>query len=164
MQIDVIDLTNPCYSALSPVQLAAVRAAQVKKNKAVAATEEKKQKFINKLVSNHFSHSLVYSLQQSLFDEELERDVDMIREELLYTLAYKTTGKEGNEFGPYSYPENPDYSLTESQRFILVRQYYMDLTTDPRARLEAYAGDSLARGYLGRFYDTLYEMLKSYCK
>ena len=164
MQIDIIDLTEPCYSELSPVQLALVRAAQVKKNKLVSAAEERRRKFKNKLVSNHFSHSLVYKLQQSAFDEELEEEVDILREELLYELAYKTTGSEGNELGPYSYPDNPDYSLTSSQRFIVVRQYYMDLTSDPEARLKAYAGDSLARTYLGDFYQTLYDMLQSYCK
>ena len=164
MQIDIIDLTDPCYSALSPVQLALVRAAQEKKNKLAASAEEKRQKFIDKLVLNHFSHSLVYKLQQSVFEKQFEEDVDAIRENLLYELAYKTNGSEGNEFGPYSYPENPDYSLTYSQRFVLVRQYYIDLTRDAEARLAAYAGDSLARTYLGEFYQTLYEMLASYCK
>lgn len=164
MQIDIIDLTDPCYSELSPVQLALVRAAQVKKNKLVSATEEKRQKFVNKLVTNHFSHSLVYTLQQSAIEKALEEEIDVIREDLLYQLAYKTTGSEGNGLGPYSYPDNPDYSLTYSQRFILVRQYYLDLTSDPEARLQAYAGDSLARAYLGDFYQTLYEMLLSYCK
>lgn len=164
MQIDIIDLTDPCYSELSPVQLALVRAAQGKKNKLVAAAEARKQKFKNKLTSNHFSHSLVYTLQQKVFDDELENGVDVIREDLLYELAYKTTGSEGNELGPYSYPGNPDYSLTASQRFIVVRQYYMDLTSDPAARLAAYAGDSLARAYLGQFYQTLYDLLLSYTK
>ena len=164
MEIDIIDLSDPCYSSLSPVQLALVRAAQVKKNKIVASMAEKKQKFIDKLVSNHFTRSLFFSVQQNVFDEEIERDVDMLREELLYELAYKTNGNEGNEFGPYSYPENPDYSLTDSQRFIVVRQYYMDLTNDPEARLAAYAGDSLARVYLGKYYQTLYDLLRSYCK
>ena len=164
MKIDIIDLTDPCYSALSPPQLALVRAAQEKKDKFVAEMEAKKQKFVSKLVDNHFSHSLVYTLQRRVFDDELQNGVDLIRENLLYDLAYKTSGSEGNELGPFSYPDNPNYNLTDSQRFIVVRQYYMDLTSDPKARLAAYAGDSLARAYLGQYYQTLYDMLYSYCK
>ena len=48
------------------------------------------------------------------------------------------------------------------QRFLVVRSYYMDITSDAEARLEAYAMDSLARTYLGEYYATLYELLASY--
>ena len=34
---------------------------------------------------------------------------------------------------------------------------------DPDARLQAYAMDTLARSYLGEFYQTLYYLLASYC-
>lgn len=86
-----------------------------------------------------------------------------MREDLNHQLAYESIGSEGNENGPYRYPENPNYSLSNSQRFLVVRQYYMGVTTNAEARLQAYAMDTLARSYLGEFYQTLYELLASYC-
>ena len=50
-----------------------------------------------------------------------------------------------------------------SQRFLVVRNYYMTITDDPDARLQAYAMDTLAQSYLGEFYATLYDLLASYC-
>ena len=58
---------------------------------------------------------------------------------------------------------NPNYNLTPSQRFLVVRNYYMQSTEDPDARLAAYAQDTLARQYLGEFYVTLYDLLAAYC-
>ena len=40
MTIDIVDLTSPDYSDLSPVQLAMVRAAQSKKDKIVKEAEK----------------------------------------------------------------------------------------------------------------------------
>ena len=85
------------------------------------------------------------------------------KEDLLYQLAYEALGSEGDENGPYRYPENPNYNLSPSQRFLVVRNYYMQATDDPDARLQAYAMDTLARQYLGEYYTTLYDLLASYC-
>ena len=40
MTIDIVDLTSPEYSGLSPIQLARVRAAQSKKDKIVKEAEK----------------------------------------------------------------------------------------------------------------------------
>ncbi len=53
--------------------------------------------------------------------------------------------------------------MSYSERFLVVRQYYMDVTSDPNARLKAFGADTLARSYLGEFYQTLYDLLRSYC-
>lgn len=86
-----------------------------------------------------------------------------VREDLIHQLAYESLGSEGNDKGPYRYPENPNYNLTYSQRFLVVRAYYMGVTSDADARLQAFAMDSLARSYLGEYYQTLYDLLASYC-
>ena len=87
-----------------------------------------------------------------------------MKDDLDYQLAYEALGSEGDENGPYRYPENPNYNLVPSQRFLVVRNYYMQSTDDPDARLAAYAADTLARSYLGEFYATLYSLLASYCE
>ena len=94
---------------------------------------------------------------------EAEAQIEVVKEDLLYQLAYEALGSEGDENGPYRYPENPNYNLSPSQRFLVVRNYYMQATDDPDARLQAYAMDTLARQYLGEYYTTLYDLLASYC-
>lgn len=96
-------------------------------------------------------------------DSEAEAQIEVVKEDLLYQLAYEALGSEGDENGPYRYPENPNYNLSPSQRFLVVRNYYMQATDDPDARLQAYAMDTLARQYLGEYYTTLYDLLASYC-
>lgn len=163
MTIDIIDLTDPEYSDLSPVQLSMVRVAQGKKNDILADAEEEKTRLQDQLIINNFARSSIFPYAEARVDAEASAQVDAVREDLLYQLAYEALGSEGNEQGPYRYPENPNYNLSASQRFLVVRNYYMQATDDPEARLQAYAMDTLARQYLGEFYATLYDLLASYC-
>lgn len=163
MTIDIIDLTDPEYSDLSPVQLAMVRAAQTKKDKILEETKQEKRKLFYLMLSRNFARSTTRAYEEERLDAEAEDKIEAVREDLKYQLAYEALGSEGGENGPYRYPENPNYTLTPAQRFLVVRGYYMEVTSDPEARLQAYAMDTLARSYLGEFYQTLYELLASYC-
>lgn len=163
MTIDIIDLTDPEYADLSPVQLAMVRVAQGKKNEILADAAEEKDRLQNQLICNHFARSSVTQYARERIDSEAEAQIEVVKEDLLYQLAYEALGSEGDENGPYRYPENPNYNLSPSQRFLVVRNYYMQATDDPDARLQAYAMDTLARQYLGEYYTTLYDLLASYC-
>ena len=163
MTIDIIDLTDPEYSDLNAVQLSMVRVAQTKKNEILADAEEEKTQLKNQLIANNFARSSVYDYAATRIDTEAQAQVEVVKEDLLCQLAYESLGSEGNEMGPYRYPENPNYNLTASQRFLVVRNYYMTITDDPDARLQAYAMDTLAQSYLGEFYATLYDLLASYC-
>ena len=164
MKIDIVDLTSPQYSNLSPVQLAMVRAAQTKKNKIEAEAEKDKRNIKYLLLANNTARST--SLRDAIAEIEAqkEQDIETVKADLDYQLAYEALGSEGDENGPYRYPQNPNYNLSYSERFLVVRQYYMDVTSDPNARLAAYAADTLARSYLGEFYQTLYDLLLSYCR
>ena len=163
MKIDIVDLSNPQYSNLSPVQLAMVRAAQAKKDKIEAEAEQNKNELKYFMIANNTARSTALRDAIAQIDAQAENAVDAVRADLNYQLAYEAIGSEGNENGPYRYPQNPNYNLSYSERFLVVRQYYMDVTSDPNARLKAYAGDTLARSYLGEFYQTLYDLLLSYC-
>lgn len=164
MTIDIIDLGDPQFADLSPVQLSMVRAAQSKKNSVMAKAKEEKGKLFYHLLGNDNLRSSVRASEEAAIDSAAETEVDVIKEDLLYQLAYEALGTEGNEAGPYRYPENPNYNLSYSQRFLVVRDYYMHVTSDATARLEAYRMDTLARTYLGDFYATLYDLLASYVK
>ncbi len=163
MVIDIIDPDAPEYQNLSNLQLAMIRAAQAEKNDILAKAAEEKEKLFLKLLKNNMARSSVYENASADIDAEAERKVDVVREDLLHRLAYENLYGDGNENGVYRYPENPNYNLDYPQRFLVVRDYYMRVTTNPQARLEAYGMDSLARSYLGEFYQTLYELLASYC-
>lgn len=162
MTIDIIDLNDPQYSDLSSLQLAMVRAAQVKKNEIVAAAEEEKRSLMYLMLSHNTARSMSRVYEGEQIDARMNEKIAAVRDDLLYQLAYEALGSEGNEYGPYRYPQNPNLSLTPAQRFLVVRNYYMENVSDPKARLDAYAMDTLARSYLGEYYQTLYELLASY--
>lgn len=163
MKIDIVDLTSEEYSGLNAVQLSMVRAAQVKKNKILADAKEEKEKILRQLTANNFARSSARKAEQSAIDSRAQSEIATVKEDLDYQLAYEKLESQGNDKGPYRYPENPNYNLNYSQRFLVVRNYYMNATDDPTARLNSYAMDSLAREYLGEFYSTLYDLLASYC-
>ena len=163
MTIDIIDLTKPEYSSLNAVQLSMVRAAQGKKNKIQKEANEKIHPLFMLVLGNNTARSSAYKVESAAIKQQMEADIEVVVEDLKLQLAYEALGSEGNESGPYRYPENPNYNLSYSQRFLVVRTYYMEVTSDPNARLQAYAMDSLARTYLGEYYQTLYDLLASYC-
>ena len=164
MTIDIIDLTDPDYADLNAVQLAMVRAAQVKKDKIVAEADDAVRELFYLLLKNDNARSYVRTKEEARIRAQADAEIEAVREDLLYQLAYESIGSEGNEYGPYRYPENPNYNLTYAQRFLVVRNYYMQVESNPTARLEAFGMDSLARSYLGEFYQTLYEQLASYVR
>ena len=163
MIIDIVDLTDPEYSDLNAVQVAMVREAQQKKNKILARAEEEKTEYLSLLVAGDMARNSFYALTKAHVDADAQAEIAAVKEDLDFQLAYEALGSEGDDNGPYRYPENPNYNLVPSQRFLVVRNYYMRLTDDPEARLAAFAADSLARSYLGEFYATLYDMLAAYC-
>ena len=163
MKIDIVDLTNPQYSNLSPVQLAMVRAAQVKKDKITAEAEKDRNELKYFMIANNVARSTILRDALAAIYAQMNKDIEIVKNDLDYQLAYEAIGSEGNENGPYRDPQNPNYNLSYSERFLVVRQYYMDVTSDPNARLAAFAADTLAKSYLGEFYRTLYDLLLSYC-
>lgn len=163
MEIDIIDLTADEYKDLNAVQLSMVRIAQVRKNKILSNAALKKAASIRRLVDNGFVRSTLFTAEQDRIDAEAEAEIEILKNDLINQLAYEQLQSTGNEAGAYAYPSNPNYYLSYSERFLVVRNYYMNRTSDPNARLAAYGADSLAREYLGEYYQTLYDLLASYC-
>lgn len=164
MTIDIIDLTDPKYDKLSTVQLAMVRAAQAKKDAATRKCQEAVEEIFYHFLGRNTARSTALARETQALYEALEEEVESLRADLEFQLEAENLENSGNENGPYRYPENPNYSLSYSQRFLVVREYYMNVTSDPSARLEAYRLDTLARSYLGEYYATLYDLLATYVK
>ena len=163
MEIDIVDLTAEEYQNLNAVQISMVRVAQAKKNALLKAAEEKKKAVLRKLVFNRFEYSTLYPAETERIDAEAQEEIRVLQDDLKHQLAYEQLLQTGNENGLYSYPENPNYYLPYNERFLIVRNYYMNRTSDPNARLAAFQGDTLAREYLGEYYATLHDLLASYC-
>jgi len=163
MTIDIIDLTQEEYASLNEIQLAMVRTAQAQKNAILARAAAKKQAELLRFLKNGTARSSVRGDRNAEIDAAATDEILTVKEDLLYQLTCVTNFSTGSDGTVYRYPDNPNYNLNASQRFLAVRSYYMDVTSDPDARLEAYAMDTLARSYLGEYYQTLYELLASYC-
>ena len=164
MTIDIIDLNDPEYSDLSAIQFAMVRAAQAEKDTVVGEYAGKLEDLFYHFVGRNTARSSALLRETAELEAERDAAVEAIRSELLYQLSAEEIGSMGNEYGPYRYPENPNYNLSFSQRFLVVREYYMKVTGDAKARHEAYRIDTLARTYLGEYYETLYDLLATYVK
>lgn len=163
MTVDIIDLDDPEWKDLTGLQMSMVYAAQIEKNELIAAGEEQKRQTFYRMLSNNVVRSVARVYYEERIDAETAAKIETVKSDLIRQLRYEALENTGNEAGPYRYPENPNYSLTPSQRFIVVRDYYMSTVHDPDARLKAYSIDTLARAYLGEFYETLYDLLATYC-
>lgn len=163
MVIDIIDLNDPKYADLTSLQMSMVRTAQAQKDEVLSKAEKKKTERLIALLDRNIARSSMREREAAEIDAAAESEIAVIREDLLYRLAYEELYADGNEQGAYRYPENPNYNLSYPQRFLAVRDYYMHVTTEPNARLKAFSMDTLARSYLGDYYQTLYDLLASYC-
>ncbi len=154
MEINIISYTDAQFAALTEEQLLQVKNAQLKKNRLEAAMEEELQKEKERLLNNGiFLSSIWYSVQERL-QEIYDQEIANIREALLFYLRFATKpdGSQAEE-APYKV----DYSLSDTDRFEIVRDYYMDTYTDPQMRFDKFREDSIAAKYLGELYAPLYD-------
>lgn len=161
MNIDIIDIDSETYENLSSLQLSLIVEAQTKKDNILAAADAKKQKQFHAFLKNNTARSSIVKDYNAKIDTEAERQIQAVREELIYVIAFENRFQDGNEFGKYSYPDNPNMNLTPSERFLVVREYYMKIS-GAQKRFELFQQDEFAVTYLGEFYRTLYDLLRSY--
>lgn len=160
MVYDILDDVGLSQENLSASAMSFVWNAQVKKNSLLKQLEENKRKAYYKLNANGVLRS---SMLQSAY-EKLEADcaasIETVKDELLFRVKQLEGGAPSEE---YSYPYNPDYTLDASQRYYVVYDYYMAMS-DPAVRFALFQADTLAPDYLGVFYATLYDRLRSYAE
>ncbi len=161
MVIDIIEIDNETFQKLTSLQLALIVEAQAKKDEILSSANEKKQKQLQVFLTNNVARSSIVQDYNAKIDLEAERQIQAIREELIYELAFENRFQDGNEMGPYSYPDNPNFNLTPSERFLVVREYYMKIS-GAQKRFQAFQQDEFAKTYLGEYYQTLYDLLRSY--
>ncbi len=155
MEIDIIEYQPEQYAALSNEALEKIRAAQQRKDALALAFEKKLAKEKQKMVDNGSFLSNIWMRLQTELTAEHEAEVEILRENLLFYLHYADKGY-GEGEAPSTVPYPVDYALTEAERVVVVRDYYLSAYEDAEARFTAFKADTFARGYLGESYAALW--------
>lgn len=151
MEIDIISYTPEQYSVLTDEQLLQIKEAQIKKNNLLQSLEERLQKEKENLIEKNMIHAGIWELLEERLRNECEEEIAWVRDTLLFYLRY--SGAENMISAPYTV----DFSLTEAERYKIVKDYYMGAYSDAGERLNAYKKDEVAMKYLGEFYASLYD-------
>ena len=152
MTIDIIEFTDAQYSALNEEQLQEVMNAQTKKDKLLSSLNEKKRKEKFRLLKNGIFRSNIYDSLCAQWDSEYQSELNAIKERLLFYLRFSLKVET-----PVGHPYVVDYALSYSERFMVVRDYYLATYSDPTARMDAFKQDTVAPSYLGEYYASLYD-------
>ncbi|MCD8040518.1 MAG: hypothetical protein LUF82_03275 [Clostridia bacterium] len=164
LTFDILDLSEEEVEALTTVQQKLLRTAQKSKNELEHQLELDKQTFFDIVVNDNMLNSSLYDDKCAALDEEYEREVEILREQLIFNLALNepTTDEElGDDGGDEGAGYIVDYSLSYLERYIIVRDYYLAIEDDDE-RMALYSADTVAMAYLGSYYNTLYNILATY--
>lgn len=161
MELDILDEIGLKEEDLSASAISVARDAQEKKNQLTARLAADKQKVYYDLLKRGMLRSSVAEDACGELERIYEEEVAAIADDLQFRIEYLQGGDgSGTE---YSYPDNPDYSLDAAERYYVVSDYYMAMT-DAKVRYALFQADPVAPDYLGQFYNTLYERLRSYAE
>ena len=150
-KIDIINFTEAQYAALTRGQLQEVKTSQQKKNRLYRILQEDLRKEKHKLVKNGLYNSEIYMLIEARLTAIYEEEVALIKDNLLFYLRYSMKPS-STESASYEV----DYTLSDTERMEVVKNYYMTRYTDAKARFDAFAADTVAPQYLGELYAPLH--------
>lgn len=161
MEIDIIEVTEEQLNKFSAVQWQLLRTAQKNKNKLKHNLETDMEIFKKTLLANNTRFSSVYEQKLAALTEEYEYEVEILKEQLLYSLSLGEPYPSDEDLENIGYIV--DWSLTYNERYRIVRDYYLAIS-DPSERMALYANDEVAKKYLSSYYITLYDVLSSYSR
>lgn len=159
MVFDIIEVTDAEYEAMSNVQRQLLRSAQKKKNELQKKMEAELQLSKQMILSNGLQSSTLYEQKAADLQAKFEYEVEVIREQLEYSIALSEPFPDNQ--GDASVGYIVDYSLSYTERYIAVRDYYLAIA-DPADRMAKYTADDVAKNYLDSYYTTLYNVLRTY--
>lgn len=95
--------------------------------------------------------------------EEYDAEVLRIQKDLDESLEAlyaegDTGGETPPEINPDDAPYEVDYTLSMRDRYVIVKNYYLDYD-DMAEALADFEADNIAKDYLGTYYDYLYQLL-----
>ncbi len=150
--IDIIEFTNTQFSLLTMGQLQTVKTAQQQKDRLYKKLQQKLRKEKHKMVKNGVYRSEIYRLLEERLMAEYEKDVAVIKDCLLFYLRYSMKTAAASEMAPY----RVDYSLTDEQRMLIVKEFYTNNYPNAVERFELFLQDKVAPQYLGQLYPPLF--------
>ncbi len=157
MTIDIINYTEEQFAALSTEKLEEIRSAQLKKNKLTAALEERLREEKQKLVDKGAYPSDVWGKIESKLQAEYASEVQILREGLLFFLHYVAEDESNKNTTVEGVPYTVDYSLSEEERMLIVKEYYETTYSDPVERYAAFKADTFVKVYIGELYLPLHD-------
>lgn len=167
MQFDIIPITGTQAGRLNAEQMKLLRAAQVKKNSLLRSAEKELKEFEISVMSKGMKYSSLVESKRAELDNEVEYQCAVIADNLLFDMSVidqnkdTVTGSGDLTSDPIGY--RVDYSLSYSERYVIVRDYYLKIK-DVTERMTKYSADLTAKQYLGSYYKTLYNVLSTYEK
>ena len=166
MQFDIIPVTGTEVGKLSTAQLRLLRDAQNKKNELLIKAERELKAFSLSVMGAGMAYSSLIESKRRELDEEVWRKCAVIADDLLFDISAIGQSSEGGGGSGGDAPQTEyrvDYSLSYSERYVIVRDYYLRIK-DVSERMTKYASDEVAKKYLGTYYKTLYHVLATYEK
>lgn len=161
MKIDIISYTDEQFAALTETQLQEIRLVQAEKDELFAKLEKAKEKEYFRILGSGTARSTIYEQACARLDEEYEAEVERLRNGLIFYLQYSFRGEDSSvDSAPYIV----NFALPYEQRYVIVRDYYMNTYSDPKERFEAFRMDQVAGSYLGEYYGTLSSYLRAYAE
>lgn len=158
MIFDILQYSDEELEKLSVIQMQLLRTAQRKKDELTHSLERDIEDFKAKLLANDMYSSNLLDHKTRILKKEYDYRVDILREQLVYNMKLNEPYPgEGSEEAGYIV----DYSLTYTERYKIVKAYYLAIE-DPVERMNLYRNDDVARRYLGEYYTTLYNVLYGY--
>ena len=107
------------------------------------------------MIDNGAYPSNVFARLKAELTAKYDAEVQTIREALLFYLRYVADDENSSLVSNVPYPI--DYSLTEEERMLVVKEYYETTYEDPVARYMYFKKDNFARSYLGELYAPLHD-------
>lgn len=166
MEFDIINITAAEIAALSVVQMKMLRTAQQKKNELYHKMESELKMFRALTLTDGMKNSSLLEQKQAELQAEADYQTALLADNLVYNMALnEPTGGDdtGDGGGDASSGYIVDYTLTYSERYVIVRDYYLAIE-DPDERMSLYIADDVAKQYLSGYYSTLFDVLYNYSK
>lgn len=162
MTFDIIELNDGELDAFSTIQVQLLRTAQKKKNELKHKLESELQLFMGLILGNGMVNSTLYENKRKELEAEFEYQVEILKEQLLYSLEINEPYPDGDEdYEMVGYIV--DYTLPYTDRYAIVREYYLAID-DAALRMQLYTDDDVAKRYLGSYYSVLYSVLYNYSR
>lgn len=160
MEFDIIPLTEEEIARFTNVQMQLLRTAQKNKNSLRHKLEQDVELFRKLVLTDGMKNSSLPDHKRTELEAEFDYQVAILADQLQYALKVNAPYPDSGNFDE-STGYIVDYSLSYTDRYIIVRDYYLAIA-DPAERMALYTDDDVARQYLGSYYTTLYNVLYTY--